>query len=518
MRVRGTVRFAVRPATRNLLLVLLLAFGLRLVALAERSLWYDEAFAVLFSEKGIGAMLYGTLTPVEGVAADVHPLLYYGLLGQWMSLFGEAAGAIRLFSVLLGVATILVLYALARDLFGERTGLVSALIAAVAPFHVQYSQEARMYALLGLLLTSAAWCFVRGWRSGKPGWWIGFGVLAGLSMYAQQLAAFMLLALGLAPILARRRDQFIRVALAAVLAGLIYLPWLVNLPAQLGKVGNYWIQRPSPLQPLVTLWNFIFAELPVTAQTTILIGLTTFTLLMILLVIGLAEALRRRSGELNRLAFVLGLVAGPIALMWLVSQWRPVYLTRGLLPSALMLYIALGWLFTRARVPTPIRAVTVPLLAATFAIGLISHYRWDTFPRPPFEAAVRHIKLDWQPADRVVHANKLTMLPMVYYDRMLTQAYIRDVPGSGEDTLARPTQEALGLLADDCVASAAGGAARVWFVIFQEQVAQSGGESADLMWLEAHYRRRNSQAFNDLLVYQYDQPDETARRAACEGK
>jgi hypothetical protein len=110
---------------------------------------------------------------------------------------------------------------------------------------------------------------------------------------------------------------------------------------------------------------------------------------------------------------------------------------------------------------------------------------------------------------------------MVYYDRLLTletglaQAYIRDVPGSGEDTLARPTQEVLGLYADECAASAAQGKPRIWFVIFRQQIAQSGGASPDQQWFEAHYRRSRDLQFNDLLVFVYDQPDEIARQGRC---
>ena len=68
----------------SLLAMLLLAFLLRVLNLNGRALWYDEAFAVLFSEKGLNAMLYGTLTPAGGAAADVHPLLYYTSLDGWM--------------------------------------------------------------------------------------------------------------------------------------------------------------------------------------------------------------------------------------------------------------------------------------------------------------------------------------------------------------------------------------------------------------------------------------------------
>src|SRR5258708_39516601 len=105
--------------------------------------------------------------------------------------------------------------------------------------------------------------------------------------------------------------------------------------------------------------------------------------------------------------------------------------------------------------------------------------------RMPFDAADQYIsdnlKID---SDRIVHANKLTMLPMVYYNRILPQHYIRDVPGSGEDTLAPATQEVLHLRADDCVASSATGSPRGWFVSFHEQIDQHGGKSPELATLD----------------------------------
>ncbi len=505
-----------RSFSSPLLLIFLLALGLRLIALGSRTLWYDEAFAALFSEKGFNAMLYGTLTTVEGVAADVHPLLYYTTLDGWMRIFGQSPAAVRLYSVLLGIATIGMLYLLACDLFDKRTGLMAAFIAAIAPFHVQYSQEARMYALLGLLLIAATWCFVRGWRTGRAKYWIGFGVLAGLSMYAQQLAAFYLIALGVIPFVARRKAQMIRVVLSAGLAVLIYLPWLVNLPSQFSKIGNYWIKRPALAQPFLTLWSYTFADLEVRDTTVVMITLIAFAILLAFLVYRVFVTLNRRQCDAESLGLTLWLVIAPIALMWLISQQWPVYLTRALLPSGLIFYIMLAWLFTRARLPRPILGViAVPLLIST-ALGLYLHYTWATFPRPPFDQADRYIGEHWQTGDRVVHANKITALPMVYYNRALPQSYIRDAPGSGEDTLSRPTQEVLQLLADECVSAAAKGSPRVWFVIFRRQIDEQGSAPPDLQWMDTHYHRQSVEPFNDLLVYLYDLPDESAKQATCE--
>ncbi|MBI5669040.1 MAG: glycosyltransferase family 39 protein [Chloroflexi bacterium] len=504
-----------------LALILLLALMLRLVNLGTRSLWYDEAFAVLFSEKGLDAMLAGTLTPVAGGAADIHPLLYYSTLNLWMAVFGQSPAAVRLWSVLLGVATVGVMYLLGRDLFGARTGLVAALITAVAPFHVQYSQETRMYALLGLLLLLATWCFVRGNPSPQPpprirrggvGWWLAFGVLAALAMYTQQLAAFYLIALGLVPVLARRRDLLVRVALGTAVAVILYLPWLVNLPSQFGKVQSYyWLSPPNIGQLLLTIRSFLVVhlEIPAPASTLGFLGsIFLIAFLMIQVVIVLRG--RRSRGERTPLLLVLWLAAAPVALLWLVSQLQPVYLIRALLPSALMLYLALAWLFNRAGLPRPIAAVIGGGALALAVVGLYHQYTWSTFPNSPYPAAVAAIRAEWQAGDVVIHQDKLSALPMIYYERDLPQRYLRDLPGSGDDTLALPTQQALGLLADESVEQAAAGARRVWWVVFdfaERQYAAAGRPELReaVAWLDEQYAETGRWTFNDLILVRYEE-------------
>ncbi|MCA9941062.1 MAG: glycosyltransferase family 39 protein, partial [Anaerolineales bacterium] len=91
----------------------LLAAVLRVVNLGGRALWYDEAFSVLFARRSVGEMIAGTLGP-QAAAAEEHPLLYYFTLHGWMRLFGETPAAVRLPSVLAGIATIALLYLLGQ--------------------------------------------------------------------------------------------------------------------------------------------------------------------------------------------------------------------------------------------------------------------------------------------------------------------------------------------------------------------------------------------------------------------
>ena len=75
------------------LAIVLLALVLRLINLGGRALWYDEAFAVLYAEKPLETMLYGTVTQVGGAAADVHPLFFYSTLHFWNSRYSTGSGS-----------------------------------------------------------------------------------------------------------------------------------------------------------------------------------------------------------------------------------------------------------------------------------------------------------------------------------------------------------------------------------------------------------------------------------------
>jgi 4-amino-4-deoxy-L-arabinose transferase-like glycosyltransferase len=509
------------PPNAQVALAFALALGVRLIGIEGRAMWYDEAFAVLFSQKGLGAMLYGTLTTTNGAAADVHPLLYYTTLDGWMRLFGIGPVAVRLYSVLLSLAALGVLYLLARRLFGHRTAIFALLIAAVAPFNVQYGQEARMYALLSLLLLCTTYCFVRGAAAARGlGWWVGFGVCAALAMYAQQLAGFYLIALGLVAVARRDLRTLLGAAFGTVIALIVYGPWLIQLPAQFGKIGAYWIARPGIPELLLTLRTFVFVDMDVPSVAALLISLVA-ALLAVALVLVQAAAVQRRPARFGHdrfgLLLALWLAFAPMALMWLVSQAKPVYLNRALLPSALLFYIALGWLFSKGRLPRPIALILAVALGLSAVSGMAAFASWDSFPRGAFRQVAASIQAQATAGGTgIIHANKLTAIPFAYYDQLdrrstagARERYIADPPGSASDTLAPATQDVLGLPAETCIQAAARDAAQVLYIKFERQ------GDADLPWLRAHFSGERATAYGDLTVYTFAGPDAAPRSEEC---
>lgn len=494
-----------------------IAIGLRLVNLNGRPLWYDEAFAVLYAEKPFATMLHGTLTPVHGVAADVHPLLYYTLLHGWMQLFGQSPMAVRALSTLLGIATVAMAYWLGRLLHGQRSGLGAALVVACAPFAIYYSQETRMYALLGLAALALTYFFARAWMRG--GWlnWVAVGLCGALVLYAHNLGFAFILGLDAWVVWEWFRPNGVRwryglpLVLAHLLMLALFAPWLLALPGQFGKVQQaYWVAQPGLVQLVQTLFIFHFAYDNQALPAWLLPPALFFSLLLVVLC-ALALWQRRRSlwvGDSPSWdVLLLALTGMPVATLFLISQWSPVYVVRALLPSALTYYVLLAGLWGRGAWPRPVRWGILFPCALIVVVSLWNHYTYMGFPRAPFANVAAFLRARRQTEDVIVHSNKLTFFPTHYYDRTLPQSFIADPPGSPSDTLAYPTQEALGLFAVPDIATAARGRERVWFVIFRRAIdeyrAAGQLDHPHRLWLEQRYTLVSLRTFGDLDVAEY---------------
>ncbi|HID86513.1 MAG TPA: hypothetical protein EYP55_03935, partial [Anaerolineae bacterium] len=150
---------ALRPMKREVpsrwivLALLILALALRFYRLDAQSLWYDEGTSVALAGRSLA-------TITRHAAADIHPPFYYYLLHLWVIPFGTSEAAVRALSALAGTALVALTFLLGRRLFGTTAGLVAALLSALSPFQVYYSQETRMYILVALLGALSVYLFL----------------------------------------------------------------------------------------------------------------------------------------------------------------------------------------------------------------------------------------------------------------------------------------------------------------------------------------------------------------------
>lgn len=224
-----------------LLLVTTVGAGLRL--LVTRSIWVDEAISIQQAQQTFGQLIH------QLIANDVHPPLFAVVLWAVVHLTGSTSElVVRMPALVVGTALVPISYAVARDLWGRRAGLVSAILFAVAPIAIWYSQEARMYAFWMLFATVSAWAQLRVLRDGRRRHWAIFTLASVASLWTQWFAALPLMVqhtVFLTEIVRRRRGRpsaaaptsLLKPWLACVAVSLaLFAPLMPYLQAQVGNV------------------------------------------------------------------------------------------------------------------------------------------------------------------------------------------------------------------------------------------------------------------------------------------
>jgi mannosyltransferase len=160
----GRVRMLLRERADVVALVMItaVAAAVRFATLGVQGLDHDE------SVTAVGVLqptLAGTLSAVAHV--ERTPPLYYILEWLWTTGlgFGKDEGSLRFLSAVFGTLTVPVVYLAARELSSSRrAGVFAAALVALNPFLFFYSQEARAYALLILLVALGLYVFARALR------------------------------------------------------------------------------------------------------------------------------------------------------------------------------------------------------------------------------------------------------------------------------------------------------------------------------------------------------------------
>lgn len=190
-----------------LLVIILLAAALaRLWALDAASLWWDEGNNAYFAHQNLSEILQ-----MSRATHDTDPPAHRLALGLWLRMLGDSALNLRLFSALLGIATVALVYLWGEWLGGPLAGLLAAALMALSPMAIYYSREAKGYpfvAFLGLL-APYVWAryLLRGERRRRWLWGVYITAVA-LSVGAHYYAVFLSVAQGtwltLGALLARR--------------------------------------------------------------------------------------------------------------------------------------------------------------------------------------------------------------------------------------------------------------------------------------------------------------------------
>lgn len=336
-------------------LSILAGFGLRIAGIDAQGFWVDEGHTlddVTVRTLPFLASLAGRSaapTTLPGWA-DVHPPLYFLSLVPWVALAGTGEAALRFPSTVWSVLTIAVLFFLTRRLIGPGAAVLAALFGALSPFGVAYSQEARMYSLLGLEVLAAV---VFGARLLFEGDFrlrvaLGYVVAATAALHTHYFAGFCLLALnalvGLAllrPPIPRpglTRSVFVRWAAMQLTVVVLFLPWTTVGFQQ----WNTYPGRETSLPPLRWVLGLVWMSANLGPALRIDEGAWALVAIGLLCLVGLclgwAQDRQRRPG----LAFLVGMMILPVAAYAAVLLVQPHFHPRYLFPAMLIYYAVLG--------------------------------------------------------------------------------------------------------------------------------------------------------------------------------
>jgi hypothetical protein len=342
------------------------------------------------------------------LVTDLYPPFFY--FCTWLSAhFGEGLFQLRFFSFAGGVASVALVFVIARRWGGTRAAIYAGLLAALSPMGVYYSQEFKLYSFFSaitLWVLYEALCVL---EDPQPRW-KRLALATGVAMYTSYLAPYLLAPIFLTAVWAWRqgwRDQA-RVAFKGLGVGiLVYLPILPFFLKTMMMFGaNFWeLGRQQLLW--YTAQNFstgFVAPAPVAEGAALLF------------IAAVALNLRRRGPKAWAVAAIVAFAVLPSLMQFIQLQIsRPAYSDRALLGAAYGWALAAG--LGLATLDTWLASALLIAALGINGYSLNLHYDPATRSRYDFLVPYEALKKVWKPGDAVIHSEQQTLFPWSYYER-----------------------------------------------------------------------------------------------------
>ena len=171
-----------------LLLVLIILSGafLRFYHIGRESFWLDEI--IMLHVAG------GGFHNIYNEALIGRPPVYVILAHLWLNLFGTSETAARALSALFGTVSIIAMYLVAKQLFGKRAGIISALLISISYIQIYHSQEFRYYSLLTFFTLLSYYFFIRLINKKSIRCCISYVIVTALVFYSHTFGFFVIVA------------------------------------------------------------------------------------------------------------------------------------------------------------------------------------------------------------------------------------------------------------------------------------------------------------------------------------
>ena len=233
--------------SRILLLILLTLAGawLRLFQLGTKSLWLDEGATVTLAR-----MTWPNFVHLWWCCEASFQGAFFLLIRGWLHL-GQSEAWIRLPAAIFGIASIPLIYMVARRLIGVKAALAAAAILAFSPTHVYYSREARSYTMTILLVLLSSWFFTRAAEQDREKDWALWVLFSVLAVYSHYFAALVFVAQACSLFFHKKPAPWGRLivhGLAILALAAPGITYMIRVPPQ--AMIFPWMPKPTPKELL----------------------------------------------------------------------------------------------------------------------------------------------------------------------------------------------------------------------------------------------------------------------------
>lgn len=364
------------------ILILLLAFLLRVYQLDKQALTGDEAFSVVMWTRSSLNYLFTTLQSI-----DPQPPAALLTFYSWVRLVGDTEFAARMLSVLANTFTVAIAYAITHRIANKSTALLAMLLCAINPFQVWHAQDLRPYSLwMAISALSAYMVLVTTDKPSHLSKWAFFIITAIVGIYTYYLEAFVLIA------------QNIYFAYRAYKYPPLITAWLLSQAVIFAAVTPWLLQpavRNSSYQPTaempdignaiqsITLGN----TLPITTNLPHYGQFIALGIVVVGLIVVWMEKPKKTSVFLTSYAIMPMILLASLALITQKGYFRPRYISASSLSIILVIALFIEHIRSTKHIAPALRIISATIISAFILtlnfIGLTNYYYNPTFAKAP---------------------------------------------------------------------------------------------------------------------------------------
>lgn len=336
----------------DIILILLAATGIRAFHLYKYEMWFDEAFTGIL-------MRVPNEEFMRVLSQDTNPPAFYLFTKLWTLIFGTGEIALRVLPLLAGVLTVFVVYLLAKKMFNKETGIIAAVLLTISPFMIQYSTEARTYALYGLFTSLALYMLF----SKKLVFFTLFAAFIPFLHYAGIFYSVVLLGIFVGyNILNRKNANWPKtVIICFVIVFSVFFSYK-NAISKTESLNDGWIKQPGIHSIQKSTYSYLFGVRSKQPGTDESLNLQTrlpkkyVEVLVLVIFAGFllaagANLIRKKNWEESyKIVALLALTFGPLIMTLITAKYFDVnlYVERYLFPSSIFFILAFAYVLKKS--------------------------------------------------------------------------------------------------------------------------------------------------------------------------